>query len=186
MFPQKYFFRVMSVSESDVPPRLMSQSLPSTNTLVLTARVSVDNVQNEIYRLLCSEASQIQCLDFSEFELKRQIRATFFDVRDTWRAFLALQHEARFALQLDLEAGTNRSVVFPRGGLSLDLIHSRMAEFGQVEKLWLGMCIPNFDRDNVVIDFFDSRAPLAIVRRLEQQASSLVSPPFDSTNILSL
>jgi hypothetical protein len=156
------------------PSRLLSQTLPSSNTLVLTVLTQIDNIQTEIYRLLSS--SQLQCLDFSEFDLHR-VRATFFDVRDAWRSFLALQADSRFALTLDLDAGTNRSVAFPRGSLSLDLIHSRMSDFGDVEKLWLNLLIPDFDRDNVVVDFFDSRVPLAIVRRLEQLAT---------TNVLSL
>ena len=171
-----------------MPPRLMSQSLPSSNTLVLTARVPVDNVQTEIYKMLCADAAAIQCLDFSDFELQRRIRATFFDVRDAWRSFLALQSDrppglvARFAVHLDLDAGTNRSVVFPRSGLSLDLICARMAVFGEIEKIWFGMCIPNYDRDNVVIDFFDSRAPLAIVRRLEHAVVATAANPRISSH----
>ena len=153
----------------DPPQRLLSQLYPSTNTLVLVIKdFDSGNIQRDIYSLLSSQVSDIQCLDFSQYDLKRQIRATFFDVRDAYRALLTLQGDNRFQLFLDLKGGTNRSVVFPRGTLSVDMILSRMAEFGEIEKIWFNMAIPQCERENVVIDFFDSRAPLSIVRRLEQ------------------
>ena len=151
------------------PQRLISQLYPSTNTLVLVVKEYESfNIHHDIYALLSSDADDIQCLDFSQYELKRQVRVTFFDVRDAYRALLTLQGDTRFQLYLDLKGGTNRSVVFPRGSLSLDVIAHKMQEFGEIEKIWFNMAIPQIERDNVVIDFFDSRAPLTIVRKLEQ------------------
>ena len=67
----------------DPPQRLLSQLYPSTNTLVLVIKeFDTTNIQRDIYSLLSSQVSDIQCLDFSQYDLKRQIRATFFDVRD--------------------------------------------------------------------------------------------------------
>jgi hypothetical protein len=161
---------VERIVTEEPPPRLNSQLYPSTNTLVITIHDDIEpavNLQHDIFNILPVDVAQLQCLDFSNFELSRQIRATFFDVRESLRAFVNLQSDNRVEVNFDLENGTNRSVVFPRGNVALDLIHSRMSEFGEIEKIWFKMPITNYDRDNVVVDFFDSRAPLNIVRKLE-------------------
>ena len=158
----------MSRNVEQPPERLINQLYPSTNTLVIVAR-SLDptSIQRDIYTLLSCEVRDVQILDFSQFEMDRSVRVTFFDVRDAYRALLSLQGDDRFQLFLDLKGGTNRSVVMPRGSASLDSIYSSMAEFGEIEKVWFNMAIPQCDRDNVVVDFFDSRSPLSLVRKLE-------------------
>ena len=161
---------VERILHEDPPPRLTSQLYPSTNTLVIIVKEGFDhpvNLQRDIFEILRVDVSQLQCLDFSNLDLLHQIRATFFDVRDTFKAFVNLQSDKRVEVELDLKNGTNRSVVFPRGNVPLDVVHSRMSEFGEIEKIWFKMPISNYDKDNVVIDFFDSRAPLNIVRKLE-------------------
>ena len=158
------------IPTEDPPARLASQLNPSTNTLVITLNEDFDIVgrlQQDILRILDIDISFLQCLDFSLFDLLRQIRATFFDVRDAQKTFVKLQSALHLSVEFDLKCGTNRSVVLPRGNLSLDLIHSRMTDYGEIEKIWFQMPITNYDQDNIVVDYFDSRAPLNIVRKLE-------------------
>jgi hypothetical protein len=158
------------MSLDDPPSRLVAQVFASTNCVVLeVVGEPIISFQTELYNLL--SAAQLQALDFSSYESHKLVRCTFFDVRDAQRAYLLLQTDHRFKPHLDLESGTNRSVVFPRGNLSLDLIYQRMSSFGEIEKIWFNMSIVNYDADNVVVDYYDSRVPLSILRKLEQVAT---------------
>jgi hypothetical protein len=95
----------MHVDPEEAPPRLTSQLYPSTNTILITVLDDLEavvNLQKEIFNILQVDVTHLQCLDFSHYDLLRQIRATFFDVRDTWRAFVHMQSDSRFHVELDL------------------------------------------------------------------------------------
>jgi hypothetical protein len=152
------------------PPRLNIQVYPSTNTLLITFKEDIETVsqaQQHIFDVLSFDITELQYLDFNLFELLRQVRASFFDVRKAQSTFVLIQIDPLISVEFDHSGGTNRSVVLPRGSVTLDIIHSRMSEYGEIEKIWTNVAFDDYDPLNVVVDFYDSRIPLNIVKLLE-------------------
>lgn len=155
---------------NDPPARLPSQLLPSTNTVaivVIDPLQGVTDVQEFIVQLCmlatALPASEVQALDMSHFASSRLVRVTFYDVRNAVQLLKWLEDDTRFSVVMDLKGGTNRSVVVPRAQ-SVDLLIEKFSVFGDIEKVWLG-------DDTLIVDFFDSRAPLRIIEHLNNQTN---------------
>lgn len=166
----------MTSENSALPARLQSQEVPSTNTVaIMVQSVPEGDVRGQMYSLcqfaIGGKENEIQCIDFDQFDSSRLVRVTFFDVRNAYKCQQWLADDARFSTVLDFKGGTNRSVVIPKmPGLSIDVLFDRFSGFGEIEKIW-------FTADSIVIDFFDSRAPIRIVEHLEDAANSARQRP---------
>jgi hypothetical protein len=157
---------VSVVALTDPPPRLSTQTTVSTNTVTV---VVMDALQGEedaqqFIRQLCGittgvPESDIQAIDMGQFACSRLVRVTFYDARKAARFVQMLDQDTRVSAVLDFKNGSNRSVVVPETP-SVDLLIKKFSTFGEIEKIWL-----NQD-GSYTVDFFDARAPLRIVDRL--------------------
>ena len=115
------------------------------------------------------EESEIQAINFEQYELSRLVRVTFYDCRNALKCFQYLQRDDRFSVVLDLRGGSNRSVVIPKlANVSLDTLVAKFSQYGEVEKIWF------MDKEcTLVVDYFDARSPLKILNHLEDHAAAL-------------
>jgi hypothetical protein len=140
----------------------------STNTVTLVlvdaALEALEDVRGYIVQLCVlttgAPESEIQAIDMEKFACSRLVGVTFYDARKAALLARMIDQDSSVSAVLDFKGGTNRSVVVPETP-SVDLLIRKMSAYGEIEKIWLN------EDGSCTLDFFDARAPLRIVERLD-------------------
>ena len=117
---------------------------------------------------ILSSVGEIQQIDFSSAQVDQIVLVTYFDLRAARRALSDLRADFKL-IEPDLtyDSSTARSVRIKRdANLSLDDTMSALSVYGEIERIsFSGL-------DQLVIEFFDTRGPIAVMTALSNSSAS--------------
>lgn len=140
--------------------------LVSTNRLraIPSSQIRSDPVR--VFEVL-SSVGEIQQIDFSHAQVEQVVLVTYFDLRAARRALVELRGDFK-SIEPDstYDSSTARSVRIKRdSNLSLDDTMSALSVYGEIERISFA------GADQLVIEFFDTRGPIAVMTALSCNSS---------------
>jgi hypothetical protein len=137
-----------------------------SNRLIVGVSGSLRSDPVRMFEIL-SSVGEIQQVDFSKLQVDSTVSVTYFDVRVARKATIDLVGDFR-SVEPDNSYNplANRSVRLGRSpGVSLDDTISALSKFGEIERIsFAGL-------EELVVEFFDSRSPVAVMAALSNSSS---------------
>jgi hypothetical protein len=133
----------------------------STNRLRVIPQASIRSDPVRIFEILCS-VGEVQAVDFSSIQVDQVIIVTYFDLRAARKALIELRPDFKFMEgDSSYDFSTARSVRIKRdSNLSLDDTMNALGVYGEIERISFS------GTDQLVIEFFDTRGPIAVMNAL--------------------
>ena len=166
-----------------LPEQVCGQSNPfptppalSTNRLRVIPSAQIRSEPARVFEIL-SSAGEIQQIDFSHVQVDQVVYVTYFDLRASRRALTELRADFKL-LEADTsyDSSAARSVRIKRdSNLSLDDTMNALSIYGEIERISFS------GTDQLVIEFFDTRGPIAVMTALSNSSSgvgSAASPSY--------
>jgi hypothetical protein len=142
----------------------------STNRLRVVPTSSIRSDPVRVFEIL-SSVGEIQQVDFSHAQVDQVVVVTYFDLRAARRAFTGLRGEFK-SIEPDYtyDSSATRSVRIKRdANLSLDDTMNALSVYGEIERISFS------GSDQLMIEFFDTRGPIAVMTALSSSNSSTCS-----------
>jgi len=141
--------------------------LITTNRLRVVPSSSIRTDPVRVFETL-SSVGEIQQIDFSSVQIDSTILVTYFDLRCARRAISDLRAEFKMIEpDCSYDSSVARSVRINRdSSISLDDTMSALSKYGEIERLSFA------SSDQLVVEFFDTRAPMAVLTALSAGSST--------------
>jgi hypothetical protein len=114
---------------------------------------------------------EVQQIDFSQAQVDQVVIVTYFDLRAARRAYADLRGDLK-SIEPDCsyDSAAVRSVRIKRdSNLSLDDTMNALSVYGEIERISFA------GSDQLVIEFFDTRGPIAVMTALSSNSSTCTS-----------
>ena len=157
--------------------------LITTNRLRVIPSADIRTDPVRVFEVL-SSAGEIQQIDFSSVQIDSVVSVNYFDLRCARRALSELRSDFK-SIEPDAayDSSSARSVRINRdSGISLDDTMAALSKYGEIERLSFA------GSDQLVVEFFDTRAPLAVLTALgtttgeSSRRASYTNPPSVVSN----
>lgn len=138
----------------------------ATNRLRVMPLSSVRSDPVRVFEIL-SSVGEIQQIDFSSAQIDQIVLVTYFDLRSARRALSEVRADFKL-IEPDMtyDSSTARSVRIKRdANLSLDDTMSALSVYGEIERISFS------GTDQLVIEFFDTRGPIAVMTALSNSST---------------
>jgi len=161
---------ISSLALSQGPSPVISTALStppvSTNRLRVIPASSIRADPVRVFEVL-SSVGEVQQIDFSHAQVDQVVVVTYFDIRAALRALVDLKGDFKL-LEPDFtyDSSQTRSVRIKRdANLSLDDTMNALSVYGEIERISFASA------DQLVIEFFDTRGPIAVMTALSSNSS---------------
>ena len=146
---------------------------PTSSVLTVSNRLRVvpsNQLRSDaigVFEIL-SSVGEIQQIDFTNIQEDGSILVTYFDMRCARRALMELSSDFKQLMpDMSYDSLGSRSVRISRDpSISLDDTMNALGKFGEIERISFA------DSDQLLIEFFDTRGPLAVMRALSMSVSA--------------
>lgn len=159
----------LALSQAPSPVMTPSTAIPpvSTNRLRVIPASSIRADPVRVFEVL-SSVGEVQQIDFSHAQVDQIIVVTYFDLRSARRALVDLKGDLKLIEpDFSYDSSLARSVRIKRdANLSLDDTMSALSVYGEIERISFSGV------DQLVIEFFDTRGPIAVMTALSSNSST--------------
>jgi hypothetical protein len=162
----------LSLPGSAVSDRCVGESYAASVASNRLRGVPLPSVRSDPVRLfeVLSTVGEIQVIDFSHIQTDSMVIVTYFDLRAARAALTTLSSEFFKTLEADTtyDSVSARTVRVTRdSSLSLDDTMNALSKYGEIERISFS------GSDELMIEFFDTRGPIAVMAALSLAIPSI-------------